>query len=95
LVARFRAGPTWGAGPPQAQPGWDDHARFIDRLVERGVVVMGGSFTDNSGAMVIFEGITREDTRTVIDSDPFVANGVFVLDDVVEWTVFVDRQASG
>jgi uncharacterized protein len=90
LVARFRAGPAWGAGPPDAQPGWDEHERYIDRLVKRGIVVMSGPFSDSSGAMVIFEGITREDARTVIDSDPFVGNGVFVLDDVFEWTVYVE-----
>lgn len=65
----------------------------MNRLVERGIVVMGGPFSDWSGAMVIFDGITREDARTVIDSDPFVANGVFVLDDVFEWTVYVDARA--
>ena len=94
LVARFRAGPAWGAGPPDAQPGWDEHERYIDRLVERGIVVMGGPFSDWSGAMVIFDGITREDARTVIDSDPFVGTGVFVLDDVFEWTKYVDARAT-
>lgn len=66
----------------------------MNRLVERGIVVMGGPFSDWSGAMVIFDGITREDARTVIDSDPFVANGVFVLDDVFEWTVYVDARGT-
>ena len=39
VVVRFRAGPRWDGGPPQAQ---------------------------------------------------FIANGVFVLDDIREWTIFVD-----
>ncbi|HSP71718.1 MAG TPA: YciI family protein [Gaiellaceae bacterium] len=93
LVARFRAGPAWGVGPPDAQPGWEDHDGFVDRLVERGIVVMGGPFSDWSGAMLIFEGVTREDARTIIDSDPFVVNGVFVLDEILEWTVYVDARA--
>lgn len=53
---------------------------------------MGGPFNDWSGAMLIFEGVTREDARTIIDSDPFVGNGVFVLDEILEWTVYVDAR---
>jgi hypothetical protein len=26
-----------------------------------------------------------------MDADPFVANGVFVVDDVRDWTIYVDE----
>lgn len=91
MIVRFRAGPTWDGGPIRSQPGWDAHARFIDDLVARGTMVMGGPFGDNSGSMSLFEGVSEEEARRLIDGDPFVHNEVFVLEEVREWTVFVDE----
>lgn len=91
VIVRFRAGPTWGEGPPQTQPDWDAHEAFVDELVERGTIVMGGPFSDYTGAMLLLEGVRHEEARSLLDQDPFVRNQVFVLDDVREWTIFVDR----
>jgi hypothetical protein len=74
----------------EAQPEWDAHAAFIDELFERGTIVMGGAFTDNSGSLVLFEGIDESEVRRLMETDPFVVNGVFVVDDVREWTIYVD-----
>lgn len=91
LLVRFRAGPTWAdRGPPQAQPGWDAHEVFIDRLVERGTMVMGGPLSDHTGALIMLEGVTDAQARELVADDPFVENGVFVLDEILDWTVFVD-----
>lgn len=90
VIVRFSAGPVWGDGPPQAQPGWDAHEAFIDELVAQGTVVMGGPYSDYGGSMVLLEGIDVEAARRLVDRDPFVRNGVFVLEDVREWTVYVD-----
>ena len=91
VIVRWRAGPTWESGPPEDQPGWDDHATFIDDLIERGIFVMGGPFADYSGSFTILENVDEEQARELVVEDPFVANGVFVLDDVREWLVYVDE----
>jgi uncharacterized protein YciI len=90
VIVRYRAGPSWDGGPPEEQPDWDAHAAFVDALVERGTFVMGGPFSDYTGSMVLFEGVDAEEVRRLVADDPFVQNGVFVLDDVREWTVYVD-----
>ena len=91
MVIRFRAGPTWTSGPPEDQPGWDEHAAFVDGLVERGIFVMGGPYSDFSGSHVIYEGVDADEARRIVAEDPFLANGVFVLEDVRDWTVYVDE----
>ena len=73
------------------QPGWDEHAEFIDALIAKGTFVMGGPFADNSGSLSLLEGVSVDEAREIIADDPFVANGVFVLDDLREWDVFVDE----
>jgi uncharacterized protein YciI len=91
IVVRVRAGPTWAdGGPPEVQPGWDEHEAFVDALVDQGTIVMGGPLSDYSGSIVILEGITRDDARALMDKDPFVRNGVFMVEDIKEWTVYVD-----
>jgi uncharacterized protein YciI len=91
VVVRFKAGPAWRSGPPEDQPGWDEHANFVDALVESGTFVMGGPFSDNSGSLVLLERVTSDEARTLIATDPFVVNGVFLVEDVRDWTVYVDE----
>jgi uncharacterized protein YciI len=88
---RFRAGPTWESGPPEDQPGWDEHAAFVDDLIERGTFVMGGPFADYSGSMSLLEGVGEDEARELVARDPFVQNGVFELEDVRAWNVYVDE----
>ncbi len=91
VVVRWRAGPAWTSGPPEEQLGWDEHAAFVDELVERGTFVMGGPFADYSGSLTLLEGVSEEEARELVLRDPFVANGVFELDDVRAWNVYVDE----
>ncbi len=91
VVVRWRAGPAWTSGPPEEQPGWDEHAAFVDELVERGTFVMGGPLADYSGSLTLLEGVSEEEARELVLRDPFVANGVFELEDVRAWNVYVDE----
>jgi uncharacterized protein YciI len=91
LMVRFRAGPTWSSGSVREQPDWDAHAEFVDALIERGTFVMGGPFSDNSGSMSLLEGIDADEARRILEDDPFMKNGVFVLEEIREWDVFVDE----
>jgi len=90
-MVRFRAGPTWTSGSVREQPDWDAHAEFVDALIERGTFVMGGPFSDNSGSMSLLEGIDADEARSLVKDDPFMKNGVFVLEEIREWNVFVDE----
>jgi uncharacterized protein YciI len=54
-------------------------------------MVMGGPFADDSGSLMLYENVTAEEMREIIAADPFVLNGVFLVEDVREWTVFVDE----
>ena len=90
-MVRFRAGPTWTSGSVREQPDWDAHAEFVDALIERGTFVMGGPFSDNSGSMSLLEGIDADEARRILEDDPFMKNGVFVLEEIREWNVLGDE----
>jgi len=90
LAVTFRAGPTWTGGNVREQPGWDAHASFVDGLVERGTMVMGGPFSDDSGSLILLEGLDAPEAERLLADDPFIRNGVFVLEAIRTWDVFVD-----
>jgi uncharacterized protein YciI len=92
VVVRVGPGPTWKEGLPEDQPGWDAHAEFIDDLIERGHFILGGPWTHRLGSISIWEGMSAEEVREVIKDDPFVRNGVFEIEDVADWTVYVDAR---
>ena len=92
VVLRVAPGPTWTSGPPEDQPGWDEHAKIIDHLIERGVFIMAGPWTNKLGSLSICEGMNAEEVLEVTRSDPFVLNGVVEIEDVSDWTVYVDTR---
>jgi uncharacterized protein YciI len=91
ILVRWRAGPAWTSGSVDEQPGWDDHAAFIDDLIERGIFVMGGPLADQKGSQSLLENVTEQEARELVLQDPFVENGVFELEEVRAWNVFVDE----
>jgi uncharacterized protein YciI len=92
VVLRVGPGPAWKSGLPEDQAGWDEHAAFVDDLVEQGVFVMGGPWTDRLGSMSLWEGLGAEEVRVVMQGDPFVRNGVFEIEEIANWTVYVDTR---
>jgi uncharacterized protein YciI len=91
VIVRWRPGPTWTSGAVDEQPGWDEHAAYIDELIERGIFVMGGPLGDHAGSLSLLENVSEDEARELVREDPFVANGVFELDEVRAWNVFVDE----
>jgi uncharacterized protein YciI len=91
VLVVFRAGPAWGSGPPEDQPGWNAHAEFVDALVADGIFVMGGPLSDYSGSVNLLEGVTAAEAAELLATDPFVRNGVFEVESIRDWTVYVDE----
>jgi uncharacterized protein YciI len=92
VVVRIAPGPAWKSGRPEDQPGWSEHAAFINDLTDRGVFVMGGPWTNRLGSMSLWEGMDAEEVRRVQETDPFVLNGVFEIEEIADWTVYVDTR---
>jgi uncharacterized protein YciI len=53
---------------------------------------MGGPWANRLGSISVWEGMDAEKVREVIENDPFVRNGVFEIEDVADWTVYVDTR---
>lgn len=94
FVILWAHGPAWVAGKTvREQPYWEEHAAFMDRLFEDGMVVLGGPFADGTGSMVIVEAESSEqEVADLFASDPFAVQGIFVLRSLKQWQLFLDAR---
>jgi hypothetical protein len=75
------------------QPFFDQHAAFVDGLVDRGVIILGGpiaSDDDEDIALMAVDAPDESALRSVFDADPWTAHQVFRIKAVRAWTLWLD-----
>lgn len=89
LVFR-KPGGGWIKGKAtREQPGWGEHARFMDDLHEAGRVVLAGPYDDLSRVLLVVRCSSSDEARLLFDDDPWTRTGVLELDGVHPWTAFL------
>jgi uncharacterized protein YciI len=73
------------------QPYWDEHAAFIDNLVEEGFIMLGGPLPDEGGAVLVVRADSEAAVRDRLGSDPWYVHGILTLQSVRRWEIFIDR----
>ena len=58
------------------QPFWGEHAKFIDRLVDDGLILMGGPLVDEGGALLVFNAEDENEVRGKLKNDPWATHGI-------------------
>ena len=58
---------------------------------DKGRIVMGGPFLDNSGGMMIFDGPSIDDARAIAEADPTVKSGLLTVT-VKPWLAVLTRR---
>ena len=73
------------------QPLWDEHARFINGIIE-GFILMGGPFEEEGGAMLIVRAETADEVREKLKPDPWYTHGILQLQSIRRWDIFIDER---
>ena len=95
FVAISAAGPNrdFSKGTRE-QPFWDEHAKFIDQLVEDDFILMGGPLVDEAGmpqgALLIVKAEDENEVREKLKDDPWFIRGILKLESVKCWEIFID-----
>ncbi|MGZ4551500.1 MAG: hypothetical protein ACXVYC_17265 [Blastococcus sp.] len=85
------SGPGWDAGRPRReQPGWDEHAAFMDRLVADGFVVLGGPIGDGEEVLLAVEAADEAEIADRLGADPWAPTGRLLIGEVRPWTIWLD-----
>ena len=97
VVRRERGGPwDWSRGMRE-QDGFDDHARFMDALVDEGFIVLGGPLQDvDKGREVqhIVAAPSEEAVRERLEDDNWEQNGMLTTTSVERWIVLLDGRGA-
>ena len=89
-VVVLRSGPEWQPGKPlEAQSGWDEHAAYMDALVEDGFVVLGGPLADEHRVVHVVEAASEDDVRATLARDPWSGTHLEVAA-IEPWTIRLD-----
>jgi uncharacterized protein YciI len=94
LVERAK-GPRWDHSRlRREQVGWDEHAEFMDGLVEEGFVVMGGPVGEGDGeeALLVVDSDSKESIRARLADDPW-GEDMLTTTSVRPWAVLLRRPA--
>jgi hypothetical protein len=85
-----RSGPQWDPSRRlEEQSGWDEHAAFMDGLVDGGFVVLGGPLADESRVILAVEADSEEAVRETLARDPWHGTHLVVAS-VDAWTIRLD-----
>jgi uncharacterized protein YciI len=93
FIAISSAGPNRDQSKcTREQPFWDEHAAFINQLVDEGFILMGGPLVDESGALLIFNAKDENEVREKLKNDPWFEHGILKLESVKRWEIFIDKR---
>ena len=87
-------GPHWDRSRPiREQDGWDEHAAFMDGLVDDGLIVLGGPLGDGQqGALLLAEAPGAGEIAARLGEDPWAAMGLLHVGTVQPWALWLDSR---
>jgi hypothetical protein len=92
LVMVLRSGPEWDPSKPlEEQSGWDEHAEFMDGLVDDGFIVLGGPLSDEHRVAHVVEAESEGAVRATLARDNWSGTHL-VVDSVDPWTIRLDSR---
>jgi len=69
-----------------------EHARFVDDLVEKGVIVLGGPL-DEKNVLLVVDAPSEQEVQEHFAHDPWIENGMLAVTAIRTWTVLLDSSS--
>jgi len=92
LVVLRRSGPEYDHSKPlEEQSGWDEHAAYMDALVEDRFIVLGGVLADEVRTAHAVEAESEDAIRERLARDPWSGSHL-VVDSIDQWTIRLDSR---
>jgi uncharacterized protein YciI len=104
FAVRLVHGPGWDASRPiRSQDGWDEHAAFMDALVDDGFVILGGPVGEGSPAgdgdppeatLHAVEAADEAQVRARLAQDPWARAGLLRVGSIEPWALWLDGRSA-
>lgn len=93
FAVRLVHGPGWDpARPIRSQDAWDEHAAFMDQLVDDGFIVLGGPVGDGAQSLHVVEATDENEIRTRLAQDPWAATRMLQIGSIDAWALWLDSR---
>jgi uncharacterized protein YciI len=79
----------WSKGLRE-QDGWDEHARFMDALVDDGFILLGGPLEGDHNVLHVVDAPSEQEVHERLAQDNWHRNGMLRITSVEAWTVLLD-----
>jgi uncharacterized protein len=96
FAVRLERGEPWDwSRDLREQDGWDEHARFMDSLVDEGFIVLGGLVGDGGDTFHAVDAPSEEAVRERLAQDNWQQNGMLKVKSIEPWTILLDGTNRG
>ena len=86
-------GPAWDPlCAIRHQRAWDEHAAFMDGLVEEGLVILGGPIADGERALLMVEAADEAEIEARMSADPWASMGLLRIGSIEPWSIWLDSR---
>ncbi len=89
-----RAGPWDWSRDLRDQDGFDEHARFMDALVDDGFILLGGPLAGGRDVLLAISAASEDAVRERLAPDNWARNGMLVISSIEPWTILLDARAT-
>jgi uncharacterized protein YciI len=87
-------GPKWDPSRARReQDNWDEHAAFMDGLVEDGFVVLGGPVGNGDEVLLIVRAESEAEIEAQLAEDPWLPMGVLAIAKIDRWQIWLGSPA--
>jgi uncharacterized protein YciI len=103
FAVRLGHGPGWDTSRPiRSQDGWDEHAAFMDRLVDDGFIILGGPVGEGNPAgegeppdetLHAVEAADEDEIRARLAQDPWARAGLLRVGTIEPWALWLDGRS--
>jgi uncharacterized protein YciI len=93
FAVRLVHGPSWDLSRKiRDQDGWDEHAVFMDGLVDDGFVVLGGPVGDGEQTLHVVEAADEDEIKVRLAGDPWASAGLLQIGTIEPWALWLDSR---
>ena len=85
-----RGGPYDFSRDLREQDGFEEHARFVDALLEEGFIVLGGPVGGEREILHAIDASSEEVVRERLAQDNWHQNGMLTIRSIEPWTILLD-----
>lgn len=96
FAVRLVHGPGWDpARPIRGQDAWDEHAAFMDALVDEGFIVVGGPVGSGEQTLHLIQAADENEIRARFAKDPWASAGLVLIGTIEPWALWLDGRPTG